>query len=93
MKGIVCFGKTGRTFIFVGGKRAEGGVSDWAAVLAAEGAPRREDVSARNIVEEEVKVVLQWWWRDGWRIAIGIFLAECSGSLSARRCYELIEMQ
>lgn len=78
--------------MFVGGKRAEGGVSDWAAVLAAEGAPRREDVSARNIVEEKVRVVLQWR-GNGWRIAIGMFLAEGSGVLSARRCYELVEMQ
>ena len=47
--------------MFVGGKRAEGEARDWAAVLAAEGAPRREDVSARNIVKEEVRIGVQWW--------------------------------
>lgn len=36
--------------MFVGGKRAEGGVRAWAAVFAAGGAPRREEVRARNMV-------------------------------------------
>ena len=72
MKGIVCFGKTGSAFIFVGGKRTEGGVREWAAVLVAEGAPRKEDVSARNIVEDEVRIGVRWW--DGrksleWRLS------------------------